>query len=171
MRMIMMLAVAVIVQGQVQAADKPAAARQDQRAAASKEVKYGKGVASRKTIKISELFTRLDVYEGKSVRVEGIVVSVCPKRGCWRRIGSDKQFQDLLFKVKDGEIVFPLNAQGKYVVAEGIVRKVRLTLEQTVAHLKEEAEERGETFDESAVKEPLTFPKLEGTGAVIRENK
>ncbi|MBI4351381.1 MAG: DUF4920 domain-containing protein [Elusimicrobia bacterium] len=151
------------------AAEKAPAAKTRQAPAAG--VKYGKGVGAVDTVKISELFAKMDKYEGKRVRVEGPVVAVCPKRGCWMRLGSDKQFQDLLFKVQDGQIVLPMSAQGKYAVAEGIVRKVTLTLEQTVAHLKHEAEERGEPFDEKAVKEPLTFVKLEGLGAVIREKK
>lgn len=169
--MIMVLALSVVLSGAVAAAEKVPAAKQEQRVPAPKGVKYGKGAESGKTVKISELFARLDKYEGKLVRVEGMVVAVCPKRGCWIRIASDKQFQALQFKVQDGEIVFPMSAQGKYVVAEGIVRKVQLSLEQTISRLKDEAEERGEPFDESKVKKPLVFPKLEGIGAVIREDK
>ncbi|MDO8802878.1 MAG: DUF4920 domain-containing protein [Elusimicrobiota bacterium] len=171
MGVVMMLVLSVSLLGSVEAAENAPATKQAQRVSAPKGVKYGKGIGSGKTVKISELFARMDAYEGKLVRVEGLVVAVCPKRGCWLRIGSDKQFQELQFKVQDGQIVFPMSAQGKYVVAEGIMRKVRLSLEQTISYLKEEAEERGELFDESKVKEPLVFPKLEGIGAVIRENK
>lgn len=171
MRVLMVLVLSSILLGQVQAGEKAAAPKEGRLAPAPKEVKYGKRLGSGKSVKISELFARMQNYEGKLVRVEGLVVAVCPKRGCWMRIGSDKQYQDLLFKVQDGEIVFPMSAQGKYAVAEGIVRKVQLSLEQTISRLKEEAQERGEPFDEAKVKEPLAFPKLEGVGAVIRENK
>lgn len=169
MRLIMVIVLSAGLAIAAGAADKAPAAKVRQASVAG--VKYGKGAAAGETVKISELHAKMDKYEGKRVRVEGPVVAVCPKRGCWLRLGSDKPYQDLLFKVKDGEMVFPMGAQGKYAVAEGILRKVTLTLEQTIAYLKEQAEERGESFDEKAVKEPLTFPKLEGLGAVIREKK
>lgn len=170
MRFIFALVLSTVILGSAGAAGNAPAAKKVKQAPAA-GVKYGKALGAGETVKISELFAKLDKYEGKLVRVEGPVVGVCAKRGCWIRIGSDKQFQDLQFKVQDGEIVFPMSAQGKYAVAEGIVRKVRLSLEQTISVLKEEAEERGEPFDESKVKKPLVFPKLEGVGAVIRENK
>jgi len=169
MRAIMILVLSAGLASAAGAAEKAPAARTRQAPAAG--VKYGKGVGAVETVKISELFAKMDKYEGKRVRVEGLVVAVCPTRGCWMRIGSDKPYQDLLFKVKDGQIVLPMSAQGKYAVAEGIARKVTLTLEQTAAHLKHEAEEQGAAFDEKTVKEPLTFIKLEGVGAVIREKK
>lgn len=140
-------------------------------AGAAGPVKYGKGVKAGDVIKISELHARIGELEGKTVRVEGPIVGVCPKRGCWINLASDKEFQEIRFKVDDGVIVFPASVQGKYAVVEGIARKTTLTLAQTVAHLKEEAEERGETFDASKVKEPLSFVSIKGAGAVVRERK
>lgn len=140
-------------------------------AGAAAPVKYGKGVKAGDVIKISELHARIDELEGKTVRVEGPVVGVCPKRGCWINIGGDKEFQEIRFKVDDGVIVFPVSVQGKYAVVEGIARKTTLTLAQTVAHLKEEAEERGEPFDPAKVKAPLSFVSIKGAGAVVRERK
>lgn len=171
MRIIVALVLSAAILGSAAAADRAPAAKKEQAVSAPKGVKYGKGVGAGKSVKISELYANMAKYEGKLVRVEGPVVAVCPKRGCWMRIGSDKQFQTLLFKVKDGQIVFPMSAQGKYAVAEGVVKLVHLSLKQTADHLKEEAEERGEPFDEAGVKEPLSFPKLDGVGAVIRETK
>lgn len=140
-------------------------------AGAAAVVKYGKGVKAGAVIKISELKARIDELEGKTVRVEGPVVGVCAKRGCWIKIGGDKEFSDITFKVNDGEIVFPMSVQGRYAVVEGIAHKSTLTLAQTIAHLKEEAAERGEAFDAAKVKAPLSFVSIKGAGAVVRERK
>lgn len=138
---------------------------------AAKSVKYGKGVKAGAVLKISDLYARIDELEGKTVRVEGPIVGVCPMRGCWIKVASDKEFQDIRFKVSDGEIVFPMSVQGKYAVIEGIAQKITLTLPQTVEHLKEEALEHGEPFDASKVKVPLSFVTIKGVGAVVRERK
>lgn len=140
-------------------------------AGAAAVVKYGKGVKAGAVIKISDLKARIDELEGKTVRVEGPVVGVCAKRGCWIKIAGDKEFSDITFKVNDGEIVFPMSVQGRYAVVEGIAHKTTLTLAQTIEHLKEEALERGEPFDAGKVKAPLSFVTIKGAGAVVRERK
>ncbi|MDD5302763.1 MAG: DUF4920 domain-containing protein [Elusimicrobia bacterium] len=138
---------------------------------AAKSVKYGKGVQAGAILKISDLQARIGELEGKTVRVEGPVVGVCAKRGCWIKIAGDKEFSDIRFKVNDGEIVFPMSVQGKYAVVEGIAHKTTLTLPQTVDFLKEQAEESGAPFDASKVKAPLSFVTIKGAGAVVRERK
>ncbi len=68
-------------------------------------------------------------------------------------------------------IVFPMSAKGKYAVAEGVVTKVSMTLEQTESYLRHQADETGEPFDPSTAKEPLTFVMLKGTGAVVSDRR
>ena len=58
-------------------------------------------------------------YEGKKVLVEGTILNVCAKRGCWIELASDKEFETIRVKVKDGEIVFPMEAKGKTAIVEG----------------------------------------------------
>ena len=45
--------------------------------------------------------------------IEGLVVEVCKARGCWMQLASDKEFQTMKIKVKDGVMVFPMSAKGK----------------------------------------------------------
>jgi hypothetical protein len=138
-------------------------------AGAARTVKYGKGVKAGSILKISDLQARIDELEGKTVRVEGPVVGVCPKRGCWIKIAGDKEFSDIRFKVNDGEIVFPMSVQGRYAVVEGIAHKTTMTLPQTIDYLKEQAEESGAPFDASKVKAPLSFVTIQGSGAVVSD--
>ncbi|MDQ7007906.1 MAG: DUF4920 domain-containing protein [Acidobacteriota bacterium] len=129
---------------------------------------YGQGVSSAETVPISQLLANPEKWLGKTVRVEGTITGVCEKRGCWITIGSDKEFQDLRIKVDDGVIVFPVEAKGRYAVAEGVFTKIEMSLEQTIRYKKHHAEEHGEEFDPASVTEPLVFYQIKGTGAVIR---
>lgn len=130
---------------------------------------YGQGLSGTEVVKISELLDNPDGYVGQTVRVEGLVTDVCPKRGCWIEIASDREFETLRLKVDDGVIVFPLDAKGKRTVAEGVFTKIELTPEQALQHARHLAEERGEAFDPSAAGElPTVMYQIQGKGAVIR---
>lgn len=128
---------------------------------------YGDGVNLDSISKISEILAKPDNYLGKKVLVEGRIVDVCKKRGCWMEIASDKEFETIRIKVNDGEIVFPLKAKGKLAKVEGILEKFELTKEQTIKRLQHHAEEQGEEFDPSTVKEGMNYYQLKGIGAVI----
>lgn len=132
---------------------------------------YGKGLAQMPLVSISELKANAELYAGKRVRVEGVVTDVCPKRGCWFNMAGDKVGTQIRFKVRDGVMVFPMSAKGKYAVAEGLVRKIPLSLQQTKRYLAHQAEEKGESFDPSTVTSAITLIRLDGIGAVLREKK
>lgn len=130
---------------------------------------YGQGVAAGDVVAVSELIANPAAYVGKTVRVEGLITEVCPKRGCWMNLAGDKEFQTVRIKVDDGVIVFPLDAKGKHAVAEGVFTKMEITPEQAIEHAKHLAEEKGETFDPAKAKDlPTVVYQIQGTGAVIR---
>lgn len=120
--------------------------------AAAAETKYGAGVGNAPLVKISELLAQPDRYQGKVVRVEGLVTDVCAKRGCWMQLASDKEFQVLQIKVDDGVMVFPLDAKGKMASAEGMFTRLEIPPEP------------GE-----ASKQPRIGYRIQATGAVIRQ--
>ena len=74
--------------------------------------KYGDGVELEESMKISALLMFPDGYVGKTVRVEGRIVGVCAKRGCWMELAGDREFESMRIKVDDGVIVFPADAKG-----------------------------------------------------------
>ncbi|MGA9115514.1 MAG: DUF4920 domain-containing protein [Bacteroidota bacterium] len=137
-------------------------------AAAAGEKRYGKPLTLKATTPISSIMADPEKYDGKRVRVEGPVVDVCKKRGCWIMIGGDRDFEKIRFKVEDGVIIFPLDARGKTAAAEGIVSVTTYTVEELIEQGKHRAEENGTTFDPSSVEGPLTVVRIEGEGAVIR---
>lgn len=120
--------------------------------AAAADTKYGAGVSKAPPVKISELLAQPDRYQGKVVRVEGLVTDVCAKRGCWMQLASDKEFQVLQIKVDDGVMIFPLDAKGKMASAEGVFTRLEIPPEP------------GE-----ASKQPRIGYRIQATGAVIRQ--
>jgi len=130
--------------------------------------KYGKALTLKTPVKISAILAAPEKYDGKKVLVEGPVVGVCEKRGCWIRLGSDREFESIQFKVDDGVIVFPMDAKGKTARAEGVVSVTTLSREDQIAQGQHHAEETGEPFDSTSVTGPKTMVRIMGEGAVIK---
>lgn len=127
---------------------------------------YGKGVDGTELIKVSELVAHADKYVGKTVRVEGVIIDVCPMRGCWMDLKSDGG--TVRIKVDDGVMVFPMDAKGKNAVAEGVFTKIEMTPKEARAHAKHLAEEKGQALDAANVPNaPTVVYQIAGTGAVI----
>ena len=117
---------------------------------------------------MSDILANPEKYNGKRVRVQGAVVDVCSKRGCWIRLASDKEYESIVFKVDDGVIVFPMDAKGKTAIAEGVISAKTYTVEQLIEQGKHTAEETGKPFDPSSVKGPKTVVRIMGEGASIQ---
>ena len=130
---------------------------------------YGKKITLKEKTKISTILQTPEKFVGKKVLVQGTILAVCEKRGCWMELASDKESQKIKIKVKDGEIVFPLTGVGKKAVVEGEVQKISLTKEDLIKQGKHEAEENKTKFDPSSVKGPLTYYQIKGLGAVITD--
>lgn len=132
---------------------------------------YGAGVSQAESVPMATLLADPKAYEGKAVRVEGTVTDVCPKRGCWFEMAGEQPGQKMRFKVRDGEMVFPMDAKGKYALAEGVVAVQALSLEETRQYLEYQAREYGSAVDPASVTEPMTVVRLDGTGALLRDGK
>ena len=128
--------------------------------------KYGKPLTLKTDVKVADILANPDQYAGKQVRVAGIVTDVCEERGCWIKIGADKQ--EIMFKVEDGVISFPMAAKGGSVVAEGTVSKRVLSVEQQKAMCDKEAKALSKKADYSKVTGPKTIVRIEGLGAEIQ---
>ena len=129
---------------------------------------YGAELTLAEKTSISAILENPDAYVDKTVLVEGEVLEVCPMMGCWMEIKSDDGERMIKVKVKDGEIVFPVEAKGKTALVEGTVYKIELTQEKAIQHFEHVAEEKGETFDPSTITGPMTIYQIKGLGAVIQ---
>jgi len=129
---------------------------------------YGKGITLEEQTLLSTIMEAPEKFEGKQVLLSGIIVEVCPKRGCWVDLSGDKEFEKIQVKVKDGEIVFPLSAKGNEALVEGVIEKLELTKDQAIRYQAHQAEEKGIEFDSTSVTGPLTIWRLKGLGAEIK---
>lgn len=127
---------------------------------------YGKGVTLTEATAVSAILDNPDSYLGKMVRVEGMIIEVCAKRGCWMYVAGDRQGEKIQVKVTDGEIVFPMSASGRMGVVEGVVEELKLSRDEMIKYQQHLAEEKGQPFDPSTVKDERMI-RLIGLGAEI----
>lgn len=129
--------------------------------------KLGSEITLTEKTKISEILANPESYLDKVVLVEGEVLDVCPHMGCWMELKSEVEGGKIKIKVKDGEIVFPVEAKGKKALVEGKVYKMDLTKEEAVEYFKHITEESGKEFDTLTVTGPMTIYQIKGLGAEI----
>lgn len=129
---------------------------------------YGKKLALKENTPITELLENPEKYVGKTVQIEGLIVEVCEKRGCWIDIGDTKGFEKIRLKVDDGVIIFPLEEKGKEVIAEGVFEALNYTKEELIEQGKHMAKEQGTKFDSKTITEGKTVYRLKGLGAVVK---
>jgi hypothetical protein len=86
-----------------------------------------------------------------NVIIEGTIVEVCPKMGCWMRV---KDGDDELFvRFQDHEFFVPKNAAGHKIVMHG----TSVTGVASVEELRHYAEDAGRSLEEiEAITEPQT---------------
>ncbi|NKF49130.1 DUF4920 domain-containing protein [Shewanella sp. WXL01] len=137
--------------------------------ATAQELHFGDTVDSSKLVKISTLMETPNQYIGETITVEGTIIGVCEKRGCWVDLASDARFEKLRIKVKDGDMVFPLTAKGRTALATGELVEIQLDLEQTRAHQALLAERTGQQINAASIREPMSIYQLVPTGVTILE--
>ncbi|MBA3394005.1 MAG: DUF4920 domain-containing protein [Deltaproteobacteria bacterium] len=129
---------------------------------------FGAGVKLTETTAIDAILAEPAKFHGKTVRVEGMITDVCPKRGCWLELAGSGAGQKLRFKVTDGEMVFPMDAKGQRATAEGIVAVRELSIEESKQHAEYQAKEYGIAYDPASITKPTSVVRIDGTGAVLQ---
>lgn len=130
---------------------------------------FGTGADMSKLTPISSVLDKPQQYYQSPVTIKGMIVKVCKKRGCWMELASDKAYESLTIKVPDGQMVFPMSSMGKTAYATGNLKPKTLNMEQSIAHLKKQAEANKQTFDASKVTEVVTLHRLTPIGVTIKE--
>lgn len=133
----------------------------------AEEITFGDSVNPEAKIAISTLLATPNEYLGKTVTVSGTIIGVCEKRGCWMKLASDAKFENLRIKVKDGDMVFPMTAQGREAIATGKFTEIKLDLEHTRQYKEYLAKQNGEQFDPKSVTEGMSIYQVVPVGVVI----
>jgi hypothetical protein len=133
------------------------------------EQKFGNGANMKQLTEISKILASPNEFLESSITIEGTIVKVCKKRGCWMELASDKKFQTLRIKVRDGDMVFPMTALGKTAYATGQLQALPLDLAQSKRYLAYTAQEQQEEFDVNSVTEAITVYQISPTGVTIND--
>lgn len=118
---------------------------------------------------ISSIVAAPDKYLATPVTVQGEIISVCSKKGCWMQLASDAAEQQFKIKVRDGDMVFPVSAKGRKAFATGKLVKIELDLESSREHLADIAGQNNTAFDASLVTKPVVLLQLVPTAVEISE--
>ena len=95
------------------------------RAAADEAGKrYGGAVTLKRATPIAALLKAPQSHAGKTVRVDGVITQVCQSMGCWIEIADPAVGRGIRFKARDGVIVFPKDASGRKVSAQGTFEEI-----------------------------------------------
>lgn len=130
----------------------------------AEEKKYGAEITLTEKTEISKILENAENYVGKKVLVEGTVVGVCAKRGCWINLSSDKEYESIRVKVNDGEIIFPMEAKGKKALVEGEVYSIIVKGDGCEGNCEGEHKENKECEKEQETKKVYM---IKGLGALI----
>lgn len=85
---------------------------------------YGDGVSLTRAVPIATLLDTPKTHAGKAVRVDGVISKVCQSMGCWIEIVDPALGRGIRFKARDGVIVFPKDASGRKVSAQGTFEEI-----------------------------------------------
>jgi gamma-glutamylcyclotransferase (GGCT)/AIG2-like uncharacterized protein YtfP len=133
--------------------------------------KLGAEITLAEKTNISDILSSPEDFLDKKVLVEGEVLDVCQKMGCWMELQSDIEGEKIKIKVKDGEIIFPVEAKGQTALVKGTVYKIELTQEEATEYLEHVAKEQNQEFNSSTVTGPMTIYQIKGLGAEIYDRE
>ncbi len=115
---------------------------------------YGKAITKEGAILVQELEAKLTTDSAYTGKVEGQVVEVCKKKGCFIRVKRDGEGDPILVRFTDYGFFMPQDIVGRTVVLEGQA-KVK---EISIARQQHFAEDAGKDAEEIA---KITEPKVD----------
>ncbi|ULT27973.1 DUF4920 domain-containing protein [Sphingobacterium sp. E70] len=116
-------------------------------------VKYGKEIQANKAISVAKLEKELSSKNTFNGKIEGKVVEVCKKKGCFMTLQRDGE-EPIMVRFKDYGFFMPADIIGKTVVVEGVAKRK----ETSVASLQHAAKDLGKSQAEiNQITQPKTI--------------
>ena len=103
---------------------------------------YGIKISEEQVFTVDEILSSPNQYIGKNILINGQIAEVCPMRGCWINVTSQKG-STIRVKVTDGDIVFPFSSKNASVIVEGKIDKLVFTENQARNWKSHLAKEKG----------------------------
>lgn len=131
----------------------------------AKEILLGEQLGTEEPLSVEVVLKTPKKYTDKQITIQGDIVKVCKKRGCWADFSSGNK--QLRVKVKDGEIEIPLYAIGRKAYASGTLKAIQMDKEQTIAYLEHMAKDAGEQFDAKSITKGMILYQLKSNAIKI----
>lgn len=126
---------------------------------------FGKTITEDGAVTLASIETEVVPGEEYAAKVEGEIVEVCQKKGCWMTVKKDDG-SVVRVTFKDYGFFVPKDAAGKWVVMEGVAFYDTLS----VATLQHYAEDAGKPAEEVAkITEPEYKVTFEADGVIIKQ--
>ena len=127
-------------------------------------VQYGKAISGKNAISVQKLENTLKTKKEFSGKIEGEVIGVCKKKGCFLTLKREGQNEPIMVRFKDYGYFVPTDLVGKTVVLEGKAKVKELTVKQ----LQHNAEDAGQSAEEIAkITQPKTDINIVADGVVV----
>jgi hypothetical protein len=94
------------------------------------------------TVPVADVLMGADKYNGKFIRVSGVVDDVCKSMGCWITLGAERGGETMRIKFtcpgEEGGRIIPMAAIGHEAIVEGTLEVASIS-EEEARHLAEES--------------------------------
>lgn len=125
---------------------------------------FGDSISPAGAIKASEVKATLGNHDSLAMKVEGKIVEVCQKKGCWMEIDLGNS-ETMRVTFKDYAFFVPKDASGKTFIIDGFAYNDTTT----VAQLRHYAEDAGKPKEEiEKITEPEVAVSFEARGVIIK---
>lgn len=82
--------------------------------------RFGTRITEKTAVDFAKLVESPAAYQGRTVRLQGVVQAVCQTTGCWMQVTSSSG-QAIQVKSLDGSVRLPRTCTGQAVVVQGVV--------------------------------------------------
>ena len=124
---------------------------------------FGDSIAQINPTKVADVKAKLGTKDSVAMQVEGKIVEVCQKKGCWMELQLDNS-ETMRVTFKDYAFFIPKDAAGKTVIME-VYAYNDTTSVQMLRHYAEDGGESQAAIDK--ITEPEVAVVFEASGVII----
>ncbi len=125
---------------------------------------FGDSIAQINPTKVADVKAKLGTKDSVAMQVEGKIVEVCQKKGCWMELQLDNS-ETMRVTFKDYAFFIPKDAAGKTVIMEGYAYNDTTSV-QMLRHYAEDGGESQAAIDK--ITEPEVAVVFEASGVIIK---
>jgi len=129
--------------------------------------KFGEEVKPVEVKPVSKIEATMGENKTASMQIEGKVIDVCKKKGCWMTLETPNG-KGMRVTFKDYAFFMPMDIVGKNVVLDGVAKKQVISVE-TLRHYAEDAHKSADEI--AKITEPKKELAFEAKGVIILDKE